>query len=217
MVRPVRNVFGGKEESGLRMNSTETFIPFYLWIDGVGGYLVCPQEVVTVGGVEAEKADVLLSGDLLPIHARFFREGEGYVLEAVGAVRVDGRPAVHTVLPDGCSLELGSCVRLTFTRPHPWSLSARLDFASGHRTVPATDGVLLFARNLLLGPDRRSHVVCPQWADGLLIYRDHGGLRCRSRGLLRIDGKVVRGEGFLSLTSCVEMSRGRFHLEPASR
>lgn len=217
MVRSVRNAFDGKEGSELRMNSTDTFIPFYLWIDGVGGYLVCPQEVVTVGCVEAEKADVPLSGDLLPIHARFFRENEGYVLEAAGPVRVEGRPVVRTVVPDCCSLELGNWVRLTFTRPHPWSLSARLEFASGHRTVPATDGVLLFARNFVLGPARRSHIVCPLWADEVLIYRDHGGLKCRTRGLLKIDGKVVRGEGLLGFTSRVEIPGGRFHLEPARR
>ncbi|MGB9689703.1 hypothetical protein, partial [Thermogutta sp.] len=111
--------------------------------------------------------------------------------------------------------ELGNCVRLEFLRPHPLSASARIDFVSGHRTVPSTDGVLLMARNIILGPEKTSHVVCPSWKESVTLYWVGDTLCCRGSSLLTVDGKVVRGEATLTLRSRVEGVDWRFHLEPA--
>ena len=64
-------------------------------------------------------ADVPILGDLSSRHARIRRDGEGYLIEALRDVRVDGRP-VHDVgwLRDGSRIQLGESVRLLFRRPH---------------------------------------------------------------------------------------------------
>lgn len=188
---------------------------FFLWVDEVGGFLVCPQPTVTVGHLDSSEADVALSGDLESRHLTLMREDDLYVLEAHGPVYLNGRPVQRSILPERCALELGNCVRLQFLRPHPLSASARLEFASGHRTVPSTDGVLLMARNLILGPQPTAHVVCHHWQEPITLYWTGDALRCRGSGLLTVDGKAVRGEATLSLSSHVEGAHWRFHLEPA--
>lgn len=215
MVWSPRTFFLRSLRMGAVRTMDDTLKSFYLWIDTVGGYLVCPSAVVTLGSVESGRAEVLLSGELAALHARLVRDEDGYLLEALGPVRVDGKRVTQTVLADRCLLELGEGVRLRFVRPHPWSLSARLEFASGHRTVPSTDGILLLARNLVLGPGAQSHVVCPSWDRELLIFRDHTGLCCRGEGLLKVDGRVVRGEARLGIPCRAEGANWRFHVEPA--
>ncbi|WP_347242624.1 hypothetical protein [Thermogutta sp.] len=215
MVRPAINIFHWKPFSKIAMGPPGVTSTFFLWIDEVGGYLVCPQPTVTVGHLDSSEADVAISGDLESRHLTLTREDDLYVLEAHGPVSVGGRPVRRTILPERCVLELGNCVRLEFLRPHPLSASARIDFVSGHRTVPSTDGVLLMARNIILGPEKTSHVVCPSWKESVTLYWVGDTLCCRGSSLLTVDGKVVRGEATLTLRSHVEGVDWRFHLEPA--
>lgn len=163
---------------------------FLLWIDSVGGYLVCLGDVVTLGQPGCgPDVDVPILGDVSRRHARIRRDGEGYLIEAMREVRVDGR-RVETVssLVDGNTIDLGQGVRMVFRRPNALSATARLDFASRHHTEPRTDAVLLMADACVLGPKRHSHVVCPDWPRELILYRHQGRLYCRTAGGMEIDG-----------------------------
>src|SRR5262249_14765432 len=65
---------------------------FLLWIDGVGGYLVCLGGRVTLGQATPDAyVDIPLFADVSRHHATLTRETEGYVLEAVRPVQVNGR------------------------------------------------------------------------------------------------------------------------------
>jgi FHA domain len=173
--------------NGSSKQQTERFL---LWIDSVGGFWVCTSDAVTLGqpggGCEV---DVPILGDLSRRHALIRRDGEGYLIEAIREVRVNGRPTEPVAsLVDGSTIELGQGVRLAFRRPNPLSATARLDFASRHRTQPRSDAVLLMADACVLGPRPRSHVVCPSWPHELILYRHDSQLYCRTRGPLEIDG-----------------------------
>jgi hypothetical protein len=163
---------------------------FVLWIDSVGGYWVCLSDTVTLGqpGCGPE-VDIPILGDISRRHARIRRDGEGYLIESLRDVRVNGR-RVQTVasLVDGDTIELGHGVRIVFRRPSPLSATARLEFASRHHTQPRTDGVLLMADSCLLGPKPHSHVVCQHWPQQVVLYRHQGRLYCRSAGEMKIDG-----------------------------
>lgn len=183
---------------------------FLLWIDSVGGFLVCLKEEVVIGqpgcgGEEAgrnggparaagwrpvpQEVDVPIMADLSRRHARIRRDGEGYLIEAVRDVRVDGRKAEAVAsLSDGCRIELGEGVRMVFRKPNALSATARLDLVSRHHTEPRTDGVLLMAESCILGPKRHSHVVCPGWKQELVLYRHKDALYCRTPGAMEIDG-----------------------------
>jgi len=189
---------------------------FMLWVDAVGGFLVCLKEVVTIGqpGGAAEP-DVPLLADLSGRHARIRRDGECYLIEALRSVWVDGCGVRESsFLRDGSRLELGANVRLLFRVPHPLSATARLEAASNHRTQPPCDAVVLMADCCVLGSQPRSHVVCRDWSEEVILFRREKGLYCRTAGMLEIDGKMYDHCGPLKPDSRVIVGEGfSFSLE----
>jgi len=189
---------------------------FLLWVDAVGGYWVCLGDEVTLGQPGfASRADVPILGDLSARHARIRRDGEGYLIEAFREVCVDGRPVEHlALLADGSKIQLGGSVRLVFRRPHALSATARLDFASHHRTQPSVDAILLMADSCVLGPRRHSHVVCPDWPADVVLFRQEKDLYCRSSGAFEVDGVRCRGPERICRTSRVVGAHFSLSLEP---
>ncbi len=170
---------------------------FLLWVDGVGGYLVCTNEEITLGQpVPSSQVDVPILGDISRRHARIRRDGEGYLIHPLRSVRVDGREIQGAAtLVDGNLIELGDNVRLRFRRPHPLSRTARLEFVSHHRTHPSADAVLLVAESCVLGPGDKSHVVCRDWSHDVVLFRQEGQWHCRAPGRFEIDGVEVVDRG----------------------
>jgi len=188
---------------------------FLLWVDGVGGYLVCLADEIVIGQAsDGNAVDVPILGDLSRRHLRIRREGEGYVLEPLHAVRVAGKPVqTKTILDDGDEIELGEGIRLRFRRPHSLSGSARLDFLSRHRTQPWADGVLLMAESCVLGPRWQNHVVCRDWSGDVVLYRQDDELYCRAMDSIEIDGAMCDGRGRLEVNSHVVGSDFSMSLE----
>jgi hypothetical protein len=200
--------FGGKVQTD----------KFMLWIDAVGGYWVCLGDDITIGQpINAGNVDVPILGDISPRHARIRRDGEGYIIEAIREVRVDSRqvrPAA--ALHDGSRIELGESVRLNFRRSHALSGTARLDFASRHRTQPSTDAILLMADLCILGPQKHCHVVCRNWPREVIIYRHEEELYCRTAGNFKIDGMPCKDRGRITRDSHVTGDGFSFKLESIS-
>jgi hypothetical protein len=189
---------------------------FLLWVDALGGFLVCLDDEVVLGrsGPLAE-AHVPIMGDLSARHAVIRRDAEGYWLEPLRTVRIDGRPiAAPTTLADGQTIELGDSVRLRFRKPHPLSATARLEPVSRHRTQPAADGVLLMADACILGPQSQSHVVVPELPHDVVLFRQGAGLACRSARPLTIDEREHAERGPVTLQSRVVGENYSFTLEP---
>lgn len=176
---------------------------FMLWVDAVGGFWVCLADEVVLGQpVRQGVVDVPILADISSRHAVIRRDGEGYLIEAIREVRVDGRRvAKAAALADGSRIALGEAVRLVFRRPHPLSATARLDFESHHRTQPSADAVLLMADACILGPNPKSHVVCRDWPQEVVLYRHEDELFCRSAGPLAIDGAACRRPGRVTRNS----------------
>jgi hypothetical protein len=178
---------------------------FFLWVDAVGGYWVCLGDTVVIGRPAAGgDADVPILGDLSKRHALVRRDGEGYLIEALRTVRVEGKPVSGVAeLRHGNLVQLGPGVKLAFRRPHALSATARLDFVSHHGTQPSVDAVILMADSLVLGPRADSHIVCPHWRGEVVLYRQENQLYCRASGLLEIDGSQQKGPAKLSANSRV--------------
>jgi hypothetical protein len=186
-----------------------------LWIDAVGGYWVCLGETITIGQPDRQAAaDVPILGDLSSCHARLRRDGEGFLIEAVREVAVDGRPVRDVGWPhDGSQIQLGDSVRLVFRRPHALSGTVRLDFLSRHRTQPSADAVLWMADSCILGPARHCHVICRNWTREVVLYRDGEELYCRTGGAWEIDGARCEGRGRITRNSRVQGDDFSFNLE----
>jgi hypothetical protein len=201
-----------------------------LWVDAVGGFLVCMADRVVVGqslpdgakGNGSEEAasetanemiDVPILGDLSRRHAVIQRDGEGYWVEPLRETRLDGRTLGQpTTLDDGRTIELGA-VRLRFRRPHPLSATARLEPVTYHRTHPATDCVLLMADTCILSAERSSHISVPELEGQVILFREGSGLACSAPGNLEIDGKKYPRRGPVGLGSRVVGEGFSFTLE----
>jgi hypothetical protein len=191
---------------------------FLLWIDGVGGYLVCLSDEVILGQACPEcQVDVPIQADLSRRHAKIARQGDGYVIESWQTTRVNGQIIRgKTLLSDGDEIELAQAVRLRFRQPHALSASARLDFVSHHRTHPKADGVLLMAESCVLGPKWQNHVVCRDWQGDVVLYRRDGDLFCRAMDSIEIDGRLCDGRGQIHHNSHVSGSDFSMSLEELS-
>jgi hypothetical protein len=186
-----------------------------LWVDAVGGFFVCLGGEVRLGqAVPGGMIDLPLLADLSRHHATFRRDEEGYTIEPVRDVRLNGEPITTTSwINDGSLIELGPALKLRFSRPHPLSATARLDYVSHHRTQPSSSAVLLMADTLILGPGAGNHVVCRNWPHDLVLHRQHGGLYCTSSTSLEVDGQVYTSRAPLTANSHVAGEGFSFSLE----
>jgi hypothetical protein len=172
---------------------------FLLWIDGVGGYLVCLGNRVTLGQATPESSvDVALFADVSRLHAALSRDAEGYLLDALRPARVNGRPVEKVLLHSGDRITLGSSCQLQFRQPVPVSASARLDLVSGHRLRMAVDAILLMADTLVIGPGPQAHVDVPDLQRPVILYRHKDGLAVRCAGPFAINGRACTERGELA-------------------
>jgi FHA domain len=196
----------GREQPGER---------FLLWIDGVGGFLVCLGTRITLGQATPDAyVDVPLFADVSRVHAALVRDSEGYLLEALRPLLVNGQPAERALLQSGDRVTVGSTCQIQFRQPVPVSASARLDLVSGHRLALAVDGVLLMADTLVLGPGPQAHVIMPELNEPVVLYRHKDGLGVRYGGNLYVDGQRCRERGCLRSTSTVAGDDFAFAVEP---
>jgi hypothetical protein len=158
--------------------------------------------------------DVPLFADVSRLHATVTRDAEGYFLEAVRTVQVNGRPAERTILRSNDRLTLGASCQFRFHLPSPLSTTARLELVSGHRLPLAVDSVLLMADTLLLGEGPQAHVQVPGLKEPVVLFRHRDGLGVRHNGSLVLNGERCEGRGLLSAAATVTGADFSFALEP---
>lgn len=207
---------GAPAESDTNFSSSPKRMPmkrYMLWVDGVGGYLLCADSQVTIGRALPDAGiEIPVLGDLRRRHLRISRTGGDFVATPLSNVFADGQAVSGPhLMQNGQRLTLGGSVVIEFQRPHPLSSSARLNIVSRHRTQPWSDAIILLADTLILGPGASSHIVCPEMEDELILCRGAKGWTGRCEGNIEVAGKVhtsqsdlpegcrISGEGF-SLT-----------------
>jgi hypothetical protein len=208
------------EEVAANEPSSEVAPRYLLWIDGVGGFLLCLGGRLTFGQAAPDtRVDVPLVADVSRLHASLIRDGEGYLLEAMRTVQVNGQPTTRTTLHSGDRVTLGASCQFVFRLPVPGSTTARLDVVSGHRLPLGVDGVLLLAQTLVLGSEPQAHVNVPDMKQPVVLFRHKDGLGVRPSsgegGELRINREVVTGRTLLPARASVTGDDFGFALEPA--
>ncbi len=187
---------------------------FLLWVDAVGGYLVCLDDQVVLGRAGHDgTADVPLMGDLSRNHATVVRDGESYVIRAHKATFVNNRAVETAPLRDGDVIRLGTSVELEFRQPSPVSATARLAVVSRHRLPLAVDGVLLMADTCIVGNAPQSHVRAPALPAPVVLYRQGNALWCKATGGFEVDGRACASRAPLTLQSNVLGDGFSFSLE----
>ena len=188
---------------------------FFLWVDGVGGYLVCLGAHVTLGQASPNAhVDLPLVADVSRLHATLTRDGEGgYLLEATRPILVNGQATNKAVLRPGDRVTLGASCQLQFQRPVPVSSTARLDLASGHRLLPGVDAVLLMGDTLVLGRRPQCHVEVPELKKPLVLYRSKDSLGVKYASGFTVDGHRQQDRALLGSGSHVSGDEFAFALE----
>jgi len=188
---------------------------FVLWIDGVGGFLVCLGNKVTIGQATPDGyVDVPLLADISRLHASLTRDNGNYLLEAMRPVQVNGLSTEKAILRPNDRITLGTTCQVQFRQPAPVSASARIDLMSGQRWPLAVDGVILMAETLLLGSGSQVHIAMPDLRRPLVLFRQKEGLGVRYPGSLTIDGGRFQERGLLRPGSTVTGEDFSFALEP---
>jgi tetratricopeptide (TPR) repeat protein len=177
---------------------------FLLWIDGVGGYLVCLNNRLSFGhaGPDAH-VDVPLVADVSRLHASLSRDAEGYVLEAVKPIQVNGQTLTRALLRPGDRVTLGTSCQFQFHQPAPVSATARLDLVSGHRLSLTVDGILLMADTLVLGSGPQVHISVPDLKKNVVLFRHKDGVGMRHEGNLFVNGQKSPQRGVLGPNATV--------------
>jgi len=185
-----------------------------LWIDGVGGFLLCREPRVTLGHASAKPApDVPLLADVSRLHAALQRDAEGYALEAFRPARVNGQEAERATLRSGDRLTLGASCQLIFVQPLPVSASARLDLVSGHHMTYPVTSVLLMADTLVVTGGTRGHVTVPDLDQPIIVFRSREDLALRYDGAIEIGGETRRGRAPLEPGRTVTLGEVSMTLE----
>ncbi|MBY0227921.1 MAG: FHA domain-containing protein [Gemmataceae bacterium] len=189
---------------------------FLLWIDGVGGYLVCLGSRLTFGQARPDaRVDVPLLADVARLHATLGRDQEGYVVEAVRPLQVNGNTTNRAILRDGDKVTLGASCRFVFKQPVPGSNTARIDMASGHRLPAGVDGVLLMAEALVLGGPQ-PHLAVPGLETPVVLFRHKDGLGLRCSAELQVNGQPATGRTILPPVASIAGQEVTFAIEPAA-
>src|SRR5262249_22115599 len=177
---------------------------FMLWIDGVGGFLVCLNNRVTLGQATPDAAvDIAFYADLSRLHANLTRDGGNYLVEAVRPLRVNGQATEKAVLEPGDRITLGGACQMKFCQPVPVSATARLDLTSGHRLGLAVDASVLMADTLVLGPGSQVHIAIQDLPHSAVLFRQKDSLGIRYPGTFTIDGQKCQERGTLARNSKV--------------
>jgi tetratricopeptide (TPR) repeat protein len=188
---------------------------FWLWIDGVGGYLVCLGNRLTFGqAMPGAPVDVPLVADVSRLHASLTRDEEGYVLEAVRPIQVNSSTVTRSLLQSGDRFTLGQTCQFQFRLPVPGSMTARVDLTSGHRLPMSVDGVLLMAETLVLGPGPQAHILAPDLKQPVVLFRHRDALGVRFPGEFTVNGQASTGRALLPPVANVSGPDIAFAIEP---
>ena len=192
-----------------------TFEQFLIWVDGVGGYLVCGGVQHQLGQAIADTdVSIPLRGDLDRKHATNESVDGNHVLTPVGKVHVDQRLIERpVVLNSGQIFRMGELVAMKYRKPHPFSGTAVLEFESRHRTFPWSDAVLLAGDTIVMGPQQRNHIVCPKWTEEVVLFRRLGKWYYKSKAQIQVDGKKGTSDTVLSRNSHLDSQEFSFSIE----
>lgn len=186
-----------------------------LWIDGVGGYLVCLTPRVSLGQATAEAhVDVPIFADISRLQAYITRDAEGHILEAIRPTSVNDQTVEKALLRDGDWLRFSGKCQLSFRQPVTISSTALLHVSSRHRLPWAVDGIILLGETCLLGSSGDVHIQVPGMKKRVAIVRRRDGLAVQTAGEFDLDGDRCKDRAELSFRSTVTTEDLRFTLEP---
>ena len=190
---------------------------FILWVDGVGGYLVCLNSRITFGQAIGEApVDVPVFAEMGRLHAEITRDADGgYIVESARETSVNGHAVQRAVLSTNDRITFGTSCQFLFHRPVSISSTVRLEVVSGHRLPWAVDGIILMDQALILGLEDQVHI--PLQDDNspkVILHRTPDGLAVKCSGKFKIDNRPCTDRAEIPLPSVLTSESFTFALDP---
>jgi hypothetical protein len=173
-----------------------------LWIDGLGGLLLCADFPLTIGSASIRPLpEIPIQADIGRRHALLHRDREGFAIErGDGMVEIHGGSVRRMFLEDRMRIQFAGRCELEFHQAIAGSDTAQLEIARGGRLPFPVRAVLLMGKAVTIAGDgRRSdiHVTGLQAAAAFVRTKEGFELRTTGQG----------GSG--SVQERVEVSPGR--------
>lgn len=206
MPEPVQNISNHRDD---RMTMKKQFI---LQIDGVGAYYVFGNSCVTMGPVSSSinsDIELVTSPDARPKQIERI-EGDYFFGEMSNGLGVND--SAKQLLNDGDRIELSQRCRFRFTAPNPASNTACLVPSSARFPRADISGVILMAREILIGPERNCHIQTGQVPEAITLFLQGNQIHCRTSQTVFIEGKPIGRGNPLPINTQIEIGDIRFNM-----
>jgi len=189
---------------------------FVIHIDGVGSYLVLRDRVVTIGPANSSRRpDLALLVDSGSPPATIERLDDDYFLSSAAPVLVNERPTTRTLLNGGDKISLSARARLRFGLPHPASTSAVLDLTGTRLPKGDIRRVILFDKNIVVGPGPSAHIQAVRLADPVVLSIRDGRLCCGGKEQITVGERPVDRQAGIPLREQVRIGPVSFVIAEA--
>lgn len=174
-------------------------VDFVLHVDGAGSFRVIGTRSVTLGPASSSRqVDIAVAADASVPVVMVRRSDEDYFVESAQPMEVNDKPVKHALLASGDRIAVGPRCRLRFRRPNPASTSAVLDVISGRLICGDVRQIILFDRELILGPGPAAHIRVDSLGGPAVLQQSGQGLACRAADPISIDGRPVGQQSVLT-------------------
>ncbi len=165
------------------------FSRFYLWIDGVGTYLLVSSPRIVVGRHDSSIApDIPLPGRIPGLAGEILRTGEQYMLCPHCEATVNGKRVSEKVLAPGDRVRLGESPAFTFYVPCPLSTTALLRLEPPSLLQGKASDVLLLDQFMVIGRKGLAHIKTAFGPMELVLMLADGHLEAKSKEMIGVDG-----------------------------
>ncbi len=152
---------------------------FVLQLDGIGAYLVCGDDQVTVGPVSSSaRPDVgFIAAPDAKIKWIERTDGDYFLGNWQRGPLVE--PQSRQLLKEADKIEISGRCRMKFSRPNPASGTACLILGSARLPRADVQQIILMDREILIGSGRNCHIQTGRLSETMTLFIREGHLLCR--------------------------------------
>lgn len=196
-------------ESGMKARfDLQVPAKFVLQIDGVGGFLVLRDRVITAGAISSSARPVLglLAEPNVPV-ATIERADEDYFVRSQKPIYINDRPVTERLLADSDRIALSAKCRMKFYVPNAASTTAVLELDGARLARPDIHRIILMDRDILIGPGFNNHIRAERASNTVTLFIQNGKLCCRAKERVMVDGRVLDSRAGLAMDAPIKIGQ----------
>jgi len=189
---------------------TDSRLPskFVLQIDGVGGFLVFRDKIITAGPISSSaRPDLGLLADPSVSVASIERTDEDYFLHSQKPVYINDKPVTKRLLTDNDRISLSAKCRMKFYIPNAASTTAVLDLDGARLPRPDVRRIILMDRDILIGPGFNNHIRTERIKNTVTLFMHNGKLACRAKENVMVNDQPLEFDAGFPIGSRIQIGQ----------